>query len=204
MENFGLKLNGKFNPRLDSFKDLKLKPAVRVSSIQSSSVQSSLVHFSTVKSHSVQSTNSTQNTELQNPQQELPSFPSWRNIKNESMEGGWDRKREVGWGKGRENSTARVCNEEWVNTREEEGGKKWKDGWGNYEEEGCGNVSKEGWENIVDEGRCEAWGELVSPLEAQSGVRRYTCNQCPGAIFNLLDGPSSVREHVQLRHQDIQ
>ena len=40
---------------------------------------------------------------------------------------------------------------------------------------------------------------LVSPMDTQSGVKKYTCQKCY-LTFDMIDGPYGVNEHVRQEH----
>ena len=40
---------------------------------------------------------------------------------------------------------------------------------------------------------------LVSPMETQSGVKKYTCQKCY-LTFDMIDAPYGVNEHVRQVH----
>ena len=242
-ETFGLKLNGKFNPRVDSFKDLKLRKDDRCSvpSLEGSrgSHQSSLEvpelfqesqynlledGSGSFSSRSLELQSNSLRIQNSSPGMQVISFgihDSYLDISENSgymqeacpeMLGGHSRGQEEDTIHGMQDTCQGYSSSdtglENLNSFAERGtavssleptvlpqdtvceqqqpsvSRECTDGLNTYEL--AGPVSPLG---------------TVSPLDTGRGVRNYSCSQCPGLVFSLLDGPNSIKDHVRTMHQ---
>ena len=141
-EAFGLRVNGKFNPAVDLFRDLKLRrptPAV--------------VNGSCLENCHISNSNSTEECDEDDTSNDSAASEGRAEVSEESQNDEDDAAEEknIALPKGHGTSTQST---------------------------------------------------LVSPLEVQSGVKKYKCPQCPGLVFHMFDGPNSVKEHFKDYHND--